>query len=106
LTWEARYRKQQSHIELLNQIKENYRTGTAAVPDVRQITTAIDDTDTNQVIVGPPQVNFGLNVPSYVIPVDYDSESSEEIQDSIAPKKQKSENLVAYYSRWFNEIVE
>jgi hypothetical protein len=106
LTWETRYRKQQNHIELLNQVRDKYRNGTKSVSDVREITTAINDTSTTQVIVGHPTINSGLHVPSYAIPVDYNPDEAEKIKDSSIPNKQPNENLVMYYGKWFNSIME
>lgn len=106
LTWEARYRKKEEHIQLLNQIKEKYRTGTITSTNVREVSTAIDDSDTSQVITGPPTINSGLKVPDYVIPIDFDAQTQEDILNSSAPEKKNTESLVEYYSRWFDEIVE
>jgi hypothetical protein len=105
LTWEARYRKKEDHINLLNQIRDKYRTGTKTVSDVREVTTAIDDTASNRVVVGPPKINSGLKVPTYIAPDDFDSEIENAIQSSEAPKKSDTETLVEYYKRWFDGIV-
>lgn len=106
LTWEARYRKSQSHIDLLSNLREKYRMGTKAVTNQREVTTAIDDSNSNEIISGPPVINSGMTVPSYSIPQDFSSSDEEKILDSDKPKQTDTENLVEYYNRWFSSIME
>lgn len=106
LTWEARYRKNQNHIDLLNNIREKYRMGTKAVTDQREVSTAIDDSDNTTVVEGPPTINSGMTVPTYTIPEDFNSSTQEDILNSSKPSQTANENLVEYYSRWFNSIME
>lgn len=106
LTWEANYRKKEGHIKLLYTVRDKYRTGTKAVSDVREVTTSIDDTDSNRVIVGPPKIDSGLRVPTYTPPTDFDSGIEDAIQGSETPKKSDTETLVEYYKKWFDGIME
>ena len=104
LTWEARYRKKEDHIKLLNQVREKYRAGTITATNERQVSTAIDNSATSQVTFGPSVTNSGMRVPEYQIPLDFDNQAQSNILNSTAPEKKDTETLVEYYSRWFDSI--
>lgn len=106
LTWEANFRKSQKHIDMITKTVDKFGVSTNPVTDTREVTTAIDDSDSNQVIVGPPEVVTALHLPSYAIPIDFDETIQDDILTSTAPTKVATENLVEYYGRWFNDILE
>jgi len=106
LTWDAKYRKSQVHIDLITSTVDNFRASTTPVNDTRQVTNAIDDSNESQVISGPPTVVTALHLPSYSIPDDFNEESQVNILTSTAPNRMDTENLVEYYNRWFGDIVE
>ena len=106
LTWEANFRKSQQHIDLINTNVDKFRASTTSVRATREVTTAIDDSNTTQVIVGPPETVTALHLPSYSIPGDFNETTQDNILNSSVPKRVDTENLVEYYGRWFNSIVE
>lgn len=107
--WEGRFIKSNAHIKLIEDIDRKSKESTAGNISVREISTVVDNSDSDRVIdpyyLANNPIAQEYPTPTYILNNDYNELLISKIMRTPIPQKNREESLETYYSKWYAGVM-